>query len=515
MNKYRPTALIILDGWGYREDARGNAVALADTPVLDRLVSEHPHTLIQTSGLSVGLPEGQMGNSEVGHMNIGAGRTVYQSLTRITKSIDDGDFFENTVLKEAADNAAGPGRSLHLMGLVSPGGVHSHTDHMLAIVKLAKMHGVKNVFIHAFLDGRDTPPRSAEGYLAELEEDLKNIGLGEIVMISGRYYAMDRDNRWERVQLAYDALTLGLGLTAGSPAEAIEEAYARGEDDEFVKPTVITRGSNGPVTIKDGDSVVFFNFRADRAREITKAFIEPSFDGFKRERVYSNLYYVTMTEYDAEFSRVHIAFPPESINNTLGEYLGTLGLKQLRIAETEKYAHVTFFFNGGIEEPWAGEDRVLIPSPKVATYDLKPEMSAYEVADRAAAEIRSGKYDVVILNYANMDMVGHTGRLDAAIKAVSAVDDCVGKVAGAILESGGQFLLTADHGNSEEQLDEKNEPMTAHTTNPVRLILVRDGDEGLGLADGGTLADLAPTLLDMMELPLPPEMTGHTLLIRK
>jgi len=512
---YRPAALIILDGWGYSEETSGNAVYIADTPVLDRLVAEHPHTLIKTSGLDVGLPAGQMGNSEVGHMNIGAGRTVYQSLTRITKSIEDGDFFDNPVLVDAALNAAGPGRSLHLMGLVSPGGVHSHTDHLLALVRLAKSRGVLRVFVHAFLDGRDTPPRSADGYLKELEEGLREIGIGSIALISGRYYAMDRDNRWERVQLAYDALTLGKGLMAGSSEEAIEAAYARGEDDEFVRPTVILGEEGAPVTVNDGDSVVFFNFRADRARELTRAFTEPVFDGFERERVYSKLYYVTMTEYDAEFSHVHIAYPPESIDNTLGAYIGSLGLKQLRIAETEKYAHVTFFFNGGVEEPNPGEDRVLIPSPKVATYDLKPEMSAYEVAERAAEEIKSGVYDLIVLNFANMDMVGHTGVLEAAVKAVHAVDECVGVVSGAILEAGGQFLLTADHGNSEEMFDENGEPMTAHSVNPVRLVLVRDGDADLSLAEGGTLADLAPTMLDMMGLEKPSEMTGRTLLIRK
>jgi len=514
-NQYRPSALIILDGWGYRKETKGNAVALADTPVLDRLEAEHPLTLIRTSGLAVGLPDGQMGNSEVGHLNIGAGRTVYQSLTRITKSIEDGDFFENPVLVAAADNAAGPGRSLHLMGLVSPGGVHSHTDHLLALVRLAKQRGVKNIYVHAFLDGRDTPPRSADGYLSELEGGLLEIGLGEIASITGRYYAMDRDNRWDRVQLSYDALTRGKGIKAGNSEEAIEAAYARGEDDEFVKPTVIARGDDEPETINEGDSVVFFNFRADRARELTRALTEPDFDGFDRVRLYSKLYYVTLTEYDAEFSRVHIAYPPESIKNTLGEYIGSLGMKQLRIAETEKYAHVTFFFNGGVEEPNPGEERVLIPSPKVATYDLKPEMSAYEVAERAAAEVRSGVYDVMILNFANMDMVGHTGMLDAAMKAVHAVDECVGIVAEAIIEAGGQFLLTADHGNSEEEFDEEGDPMTAHSANPVRLILAREGDEGLGLANGGTLADLAPTLLDMMELPKPEEMTGRSLLIRK
>ena len=515
MIKRRPSALIILDGWGYREDTEGNAVALANTPVLDRLFTKHPNTLIGTSGFSVGLPDGQMGNSEVGHLNIGAGRTVYQSLTRITKSIEDGDFFYNPAFLEAAKIAGEPGHSLHLMGLVSPGGVHSHTDHLLALVRLAKKQGVSHVFIHAFLDGRDTPPRSADGYLAELEEGLKDIGLGEIAMISGRYYAMDRDNRWERVQLAYDALTLGTGLYAGSSKEAIESAYARGEDDEFVKPTLIDRGDRGPGIVQDGDAIVFFNFRADRARELTRAFTEPDFDGFTMERKYSEIFFVTMTEYDAEFSHVHIAYPPESIENTLGAYMGSLGLRQLRIAETEKYAHVTFFFNGMIEAPEPGEDRVLIPSPKVATYDLKPEMSAYEVAERAVAEIKSGVYDLIILNFANMDMVGHTGSLKAAVKAVEAVDECVGKVAEAIIDAGGQFLLTADHGNSEMQMDDDGEPMTAHSSNPVRLILVQDGDEDIRLMDGGTLADLAPTLLEMMELPQPPEMTGHSLLIRK
>ena len=510
--KNRPTMLMILDGWGYREACDGNAVALANTPVLDGLWENHPHTLIQASGLAVGLPEGQMGNSEVGHLNIGAGRTVYQSLTRITKSIKDGDFFENKVLLGAIEKALGSGRSLHLMGLVSPGGVHSHTDHLLALVRLAKTQGVNRVYIHAYLDGRDTPPRSAEGYLAELEEGLKEIGLGKIVLISGRDYAMDRDNRWERVQLAYDALTLGNGLHADSSKEAIEEAYARGENDEFVKPTNIYSSGEDPVTLQDGDGIIFFNFRPDRARELTRAFTEPVFDGFKRERTFSDLYFVTMTEYDDSFSHVHIAYEPESINNTLGSYISSLGLKQLRIAETEKYAHVTFFFNGGVEEPEPGEDRVLIPSPKVATYDLKPEMSAYEVAERAVLEINRGIYDLIILNFANMDMVGHTGVLEAAIKAVGAVDECVGKVADAVIKAGGQMLLTADHGNSEEEVAEDGEPMTAHTTNPVRLILIKDGDDAYSLTEGGTLADLAPTLLEMMGLAQPPEMTGHSLL---
>jgi 2,3-bisphosphoglycerate-independent phosphoglycerate mutase len=507
--------LMILDGWGYREATDGNAVALADTPVLDSLWNEHPHTLIQASGLAVGLPEGQMGNSEVGHLNLGAGRTVYQSLTRITKSIEDGDFFENPVLLGEKEKALESGSSLHLMGLVSPGGVHSHTDHLLALVRLAQKRGVCRVYIHAFLDGRDTPPRSAEGYLAELEDELDKIGLGKIVLISGRYYAMDRDNRWERVQLAYDALTLGTGLSAASSKDAIKEAYARDENDEFVKPTNIYLSSEDPVTIEDDDAVIFFNFRPDRARELTRAFTEPVFDGFKREKFFSNLYFVTMTEYDDTFLHVHIAFLPESIKNTLGTYISSLGLKQLRIAETEKYAHITFFFNGGVEEPDPGEERILIPSPKVATYDLKPEMSAYEVAERAVSEIGRNIYDLIILNFANMDMVGHTGILEAAIKAVEAVDECVGKVVDAVVKAGGQLLLTADHGNSEEEVAEDGEPMTAHTTNPVRLILIMDGDNNYSLTEGGTLADLAPTLLEMMELPQPPEMTGHSLLRKR
>ncbi|MCL2111658.1 MAG: 2,3-bisphosphoglycerate-independent phosphoglycerate mutase [Clostridiales bacterium] len=514
---HRPTMLMILDGWGYREERKGNAVALADTPVLDRLCAECPHTLIKTSGLAVGLPEGQMGNSEVGHLNIGAGRTVYQSLTRITKSIEDGDFFENPALSRAMAGARGVrGRSLHLMGLVSPGGVHSHTDHLLALVRMAKREGVERVHIHAFLDGRDTPPRSADGYLAELEAGLADIGLGRVASVMGRYYAMDRDNRWERVQLAYDALTLGEGLRAGSSAEAVSAAYARGEDDEFVKPTVVVSDGEGgePATVQDGDAIVFFNFRPDRARELTRAFTEPSFDGFPRTYVCYNLYYVTMTEYDASFSHVHIAYPPDAVENTLGAYVSSLGLRQLRIAETEKYAHVTFFFNGGVEEPVPGEDRVLIPSPQVATYDLKPEMSAYEVAKRCVSEIERGVYDLIILNFANMDMVGHTGSLEAAISAVQAVDECAGMVVDAVMKSAGQVLITADHGNSEAEFSETGEPMTAHTSNPVRLILVRGDDKGLSLSDGGTLADLAPTLLELMELPQPAEMTGRSLLVR-
>ena len=511
--KKRPSALIILDGWGYREEEKGNAVALADTPELDRLWAEYPHTLVGTSGLSVGLPDGQMGNSEVGHLNIGAGRTVYQSLTRITKSIEDGDFFENPALCGAMESARGSGHSLHLMGLVSPGGVHSHTDHLLALVRMAKLKGVEKVFIHAFLDGRDTPPRSAAGFVSGLEDGIREIGLGMVASVSGRYYAMDRDKRWERVQLAYDMLTLGTGLSAASSAGAIEAAYSRGEDDEFVKPTSIVPHGAGPVVIDDGDSVVFFNFRPDRAREMTRALTEPAEVGFQRERILRGLFYVTMTEYDASFSHVHIAYPPEVIADTLGAYISSLGLRQLRIAETEKYAHVTFFFNGGVEEPEPGEDRVLIPSPGVDTYDMKPEMSAYEVADRTVAEIERGVYDMIILNFANMDMVGHTGVLDAAVSAAGAVDECVGKVADAILGSGGQFLLTADHGNSEEEIDENGGPMTAHTSNPARLILACEDAEKYSLAADGVLADIAPTLLGLMGLEKPPGMTGRSLLL--
>jgi 2,3-bisphosphoglycerate-independent phosphoglycerate mutase len=512
--KRRPSMIVILDGWGYREETFGNAVAQAQTPVLDALWTEHPHTLIATSGLAVGLPEGQMGNSEVGHMNIGAGRTVYQSLTRITKSISDGDFFENPALTAAMENATP--HSLHLMGLVSPGGVHSHTDHLLALVRMAKQRGVKNIYIHAFLDGRDTPPRSAGGYLAQLETDLSEIGAGQIVSITGRYYAMDRDNRWDRIELAYDALTLGTGIRAASSADAIRAAYERGEDDEFVKPTNIVRDDDGevcsPTIIGDGDSVVFFNFRPDRARELTRAITEPEFEGFSRKAFCKDLCFVTMTEYDATLAHVFVAFPPEDVHNTLGEYISSLGLKQLRIAETEKYAHVTFFFNGGVEMPNPGEDRVLIPSPKVATYDLKPEMSAFEVTQRVCSQIDSGVYDVIILNFANMDMVGHTGVLEAAIKAVETIDTCAGIILTTLGNAGGQMLLTADHGNSEEVLTEDGRHITSHTTNPVRLILVRDDDADLALADGGALSDLAPTLLAMMELPQPAEMTGRSLL---
>jgi 2,3-bisphosphoglycerate-independent phosphoglycerate mutase len=551
---FRPTMLMILDGWGASDADYGNAVKAARTPNLDRLLAEHPNTLLKCSGLAVGLPEGQMGNSEVGHLNIGAGRTVYQALTRISKAISDGDFFTNPVLISAMENAKG--HALHIMGLVGPGGVHSHQAHLVALVRMAKAQGVENIYIHAFLDGRDTPPRSASAFLAELERDLSEVGAGQIATISGRYYAMDRDKRWERVQKVYDALTLGNGLSAASVTDAINAAYERGENDEFVLPTNIRingRGlenatadglandsvdgaekgfSNSAVgdsenevlaTVKDGDSVIFFNFRPDRARELTRCFVDPDFDGFLRSAAPSIPVFATMTEYDRTMPNVAVAFPPEDISNTLGEYLSHQGLSQLRIAETEKYAHVTFFFNGGVEEPNPGEERILIPSPKVATYDLQPEMSAFLVRDRVISEIVSGHFDVIVLNFANMDMVGHTGIMEAAIKAVEAVDGCVGAIADAILKVGGQLLITADHGNSETMLTEDGKPITAHSSNPVHLILVRanDADDvshtnghdvAIGLSDGGALSDLAPTMLDMMGLPIPAEMTGHSLL---
>jgi 2,3-bisphosphoglycerate-independent phosphoglycerate mutase len=506
--------LAILDGWGIGKDDAGNAVRAASTPNLDKLFANHPHTRLKSSGLAVGLPEGQMGNSEVGHLNIGAGRTVYQALTRITKSIKDGDFFENPVLLKAVRDAKADGRALHLMGLVGDGGVHSHEEHLVALLRLAKANDVERIYIHAYLDGRDTPPRSAEGYLAELEASIREVGTGKIATISGRYYAMDRDQRWERVQKAYDALTLGDGLRADSSAEAIAAAYARGENDEFVLPTNIYEEGARPVTIESGDSVVFFNFRPDRARELTRCFVDPEFGGFKRERSPEHLTFVTMTEYDATMPNVTVAYPPEPIVNTLGAYLSALGRTQLRIAETEKYAHVTFFFNGGVETPNPGEERVLIPSPKVPTYDLQPEMSAYLVRDRVVAAIEAETFDVIILNFANMDMVGHTGIMDAAVKAVEAVDSCVGDIVCAIEKVGGQLLITADHGNSELMCTADGAPVTSHSTNPVPLILFRAGDADDALAPEGALSDIAPTLLDMMGLEIPTEMTGHTLLLR-
>jgi 2,3-bisphosphoglycerate-independent phosphoglycerate mutase len=503
---------MILDGFGLSDETNGNAIAAARKPNLDRIFRKYPYSSIGASGEAVGLPAGQMGNSEVGHLNIGAGRVVYQEYTRITKAIRDGDFFENPALNRAADRALQSGGALHLLGLVSDGGVHSHNTHLCALLALAKKKGLKRVYIHAFLDGRDTPPRSAAAFLAELEKEIARIGVGRIVLISGRYYAMDRDKRWDRVRQAYDAISLGTGIPADGAADAIEAAYKAGENDEFVKPRNIFTPGEKPVVIEDGDSVVFFNFRPDRARELTRCFVDPRFNAFPREKSYDNLFFVTMTSYDAEMPRVETAYPPQTLKNTLGEYLSGLGLSQLRIAETEKYAHVTFFFNGGVEQPNAGEDRVLIDSPKVATYDLQPEMSAYPVTDETIARIESGKYDLIVLNFANCDMVGHTGIAEAATKAVEAVDACVGRIEKAVAAQGGQILLAADHGNAERMTDDDGTPFTAHTTNPVPLALI--AKKAPALLPGGRLCDLAPTLLDLMGLPQPAEMTGRSLIDR-
>ena len=504
------TALMILDGFGYSESSNGNAIRVAGIPFVLGLKKEYPHTLVGASGMDVGLPQGQMGNSEVGHLNIGAGRIVYQELTRITKDIDDGGFFEKSELIDAMQSAKKNGKKLHTYGLISDGGVHSHNEHLYALLKMAKQHGLDNVYIHCFMDGRDVPPDSGLGFIEALEAKIKEIGIGQIATVMGRYYAMDRDNRFERVQKAYTAMVNGEGLHAASAVQAMRQSYDKGEMDEFVKPTVIMNGDEPAATIGAGDSIIFFNFRPDRAREITRTFIDKDFNGFERQ--YFDVHYVCMTQYDKTFDNVTVAYKPQSLDNTLGEYLAKNGKRQFRIAETEKYAHVTFFFNGGVEKPNEGEDRFLIPSPKVATYDLKPEMSAYEVADEAVKHIESGEYDMMILNFANPDMVGHTGVLEAAVKAVTAVDACVSKVVGAILKMDGDVLITADHGNSEKMYDENGGPFTAHTTNPVPLILVGERYKSAKLASGGRLADLAPTLLDMMGLEKPSEMTGHSLI---
>jgi 2,3-bisphosphoglycerate-independent phosphoglycerate mutase len=502
----KPTMLLIMDGYGVSGQQAGNAIAAANKPNLDRIFATYPHTTIGASGLQVGLPEGQMGNSEVGHLNIGAGRIVYQELTKITKSVQDGDFFENPVLNEAMDHALSKGSSLHLLGLLSDGGVHSHIDHLLALIGMAARKGLEKVFVHGFLDGRDVPPRCAVQYVIQCEETMKQIGVGSIATISGRYYSMDRDNRWERVALAYQAMTSGIGEYADSAVAAVENAYSRGENDEFVRPTIV----NSDGMIQDGDAIIMFNFRPDRAREITRTFVDPEFSGFQREKMPQDLYYACMTQYDKTMPNVHVAYLPQNLKNTFGQYISELGLKQLRIAETEKYAHVTFFFNGGVEAPNPGEDRILVDSPKVATYDLQPEMSAYGVTDRVLEQIAEDRYDVIILNFANPDMVGHTGIMEAAVAAIEAIDSCVGKITDAVLAKGGQILLTADHGNAEAMLDETGAVQTAHSTNPVPLVFI--SNEPKELAEGGILADLAPTLLTMMDLPIPSEMTGKSLL---
>ena len=504
------TMLMILDGFGVNEKTEGNSVKLANTPNLDEILQKNPNTIIHTSGLEVGLPEGQMGNSEVGHTNIGAGRIVYQDLAKITKAIEDGDFFSVPEFVKAIENCKKNNSKLHILGLLSDGGVHSHNRHLYALLELAKRKDFENVYVHCFMDGRDTPPASGEGYISELEEKIKEKGVGQIATISGRFYAMDRDKRWERVSQAYNAIVNGEGEKYTSAISAIEESYQKETFDEFVKPTVITNKNGEPVAqIEDGDSVIFFNFRPDRAREITRSIVDKDFDGFETKKL--NTYFVCMTPYDETMPNVNIAYKKEEIKNTFGEYISKKGLKQLRIAETEKYAHVTFFFNGGEEKQYEGEDRILVPSPKVETYDLKPEMSAYEVTEKVVEAIKSEKYDSIILNFANPDMVGHTGSVEAAVKALETIDECVIKVVSAINEVNGVLLITADHGNAEQMIDYKTgEPHTAHTTNPVPLAIV--GMPSNKKLKEGRLADLAPTMLELMELPKPEEMTGESLI---
>ncbi len=509
--KDKLTMLIILDGFGDNQNKDGNAIKLAKTPNIDKLMKKYPNTDIFTSGLAVGLPEGQMGNSEVGHTNIGAGRIVYQELTRITKSIEDGDFFTNPEFIAAIENCKKHNSKLHILGLVSDGGVHSHNRHLYGLLEMAKRRDFENVYVHCFLDGRDTPPASAESYIVKLQEKMQEKEIGKIASICGRFYSMDRDKRWERVQKCYDALVKGEGKKASSAVKAIEDSYQKEVFDEFVEPTVICNGEEPVATIEKNDSVIFFNFRPDRAREITRALVDSDFNDFETKKDL-NLYFVCFTNYDETMPNVHIAFKKETLHNTFGEYISKLGYTQLRIAETEKYAHVTFFFNGGEEKLFKGEDRILVPSPKVETYDLKPEMSAYEVTDKVIEAIQKDYYDCIILNYANTDMVGHTGSLDAAIKAVEAVDKCVGRVVKLVEEKEGNLLITADHGNAEQMIDYKTgEPHTAHTTNPVPLILVTKNKK-LKLKTDGKLADLAPTMLDLMNLEKPGEMTGESLL---
>ena len=503
MNK-TPTVLVIMDGFGMGNPGAGNAVSLANTPVLDRLFAENAHTTLSASGLDVGLPDGQMGNSEVGHTNIGGGRVVFQDLPRISRAIDSGEFFKNPAYNKAMDDCLQKGSSLHLYGLLSDGGVHSTVEHLWALLKMAKDKGLEKVYIHAFLDGRDVSPTSGKDFVAQCVEKCAEIGVGKIATVMGRYYAMDRDKRWERLQMAYDAMVYGEGVQNSDPVDAVARSYENGVTDEFVEPVVCD--SQG--TISNNDSIIFFNYRPDRAREITRAIVDPEFDGFPRE--FFPTTYVCNTEYDASMPNVLVAWPRIAVKNGLGEYLSSLGMTQLRIAETEKYAHVTFFFNGGVETQYPGEDRVLVASPKVATYDLQPEMSACEVCDKCVERIRSGAYDVVILNFANCDMVGHTGVLEAAVQAVETVDACVGRVVDAALEMGGIAMITADHGNAEQIVQPDGSPMTAHTTNRVPFILCGAGTE----LREGRLADIAPTILDVMGLACPPEMDGKTLIVR-
>ncbi len=501
----KPLVLMILDGFGIAP-AEGNAIAAAKKPNLDKIFAENPHTQIGASGMDVGLPDGQMGNSEVGHTNIGAGRIVYQELTRITKSAQDGDMDKNEALVKAMKNAKENGKALHFMGLLSDGGVHSHNSHLYALLEMAKRMGLEKVFIHCFMDGRDVPPSSGKDYVADLLKKLDEIGVGKVATVMGRYYAMDRDNRWERVEKAYAAMVYGEGEQADCPLCAMQNSYDKEVTDEFVVPTVI----KGAEPISEGDSVIFYNFRPDRAREITRTLVDPDFTGFERKKGFFPLTYVCMTQYDATMPNVDVAYKPESLVNTFGEYISNKGLTQLRIAETEKYAHVTFFFNGGVEKQYPGEDRILVKSPAVATYDLQPEMSAYEVTEKMVEAVKSGKYDALILNYANCDMVGHTGVFEAAVKAVEAVDTCVGRVVEAVKEMGGCVLLTADHGNADRMVDTDGSPFTAHTTNPVPFCVINHPCQ---LREGGRLADIAPTMLKILDLPQPAEMTGESIIL--
>ena len=504
----KPVALIIMDGFGYNPDSYGNAIADAKKPNLDKLFAECPHTLIGASGLDVGLPDGQMGNSEVGHTNIGAGRVVYQMLVKISKSIKEGTIRKNPAIVGAVENCVKNGSALHLMGLLSDGGVHSHIEHLFGLMEMAKDMGVEKIYVHAFLDGRDVPPTSGAEYMEKLVEETQRIGAGKVATVMGRFYAMDRDNAWDRVEKAYAAMVYGEGVEGCCPVGAIKKSYEEGVTDEFMIPTVLDKEG----TIKAGDSVIFFNFRPDRARQITRAFVDPDFTGFPRKNGFFPLHFVCMTQYDATMPNVHVAFPPEALTMTMGEYISKNGLTQLRIAETQKYAHVTFFYNGGEEKTFPGEDRILIKSPDVETFDLKPEMSAYEVTDAVVKAIEEDKYNMIILNYANCDMVGHTGIEEAATKAVEAVDACVGRMVDAVLKAGGAALITADHGNAEKMKESDGAPFTAHTTNPVPLIVA---GYPCKLRDGGRLADLSPTMLDIMGLPKPPEMDGESLIVKE
>lgn len=523
--KTRPNCIIIMDGYGNNSEKNGNAIYSADSKNVKELMNTYPSTYIGASGMDVGLPEGQMGNSEVGHLNIGAGRVIYQDLTKITKAISDGDFFTNPALLKAINNAKDNNKNLHLYGLLSTGGVHSHITHLFALLKMAKDNGIKNTFVHCFLDGRDTPPQSGIDFVKQLQNELDRINYGKIASVCGRYYIMDRDNNWDRTEKAYNMITNGEGVKENDAITAVLNSYKNGITDEFMLPTNIVSDGKPVGLIEQGDSIIFYNFRPDRARQITRALSQkdftPYFDNekgkqmfFERKTGFLAPVYVGFAVYDSSFKDVFVAFPPEEIKNTLPQYISKLGLKQLHIAETEKYAHVTFFFNAKLEAPVEGETRIVIPSPKVATYDLKPEMSAYEVTEKVLEELDTDKYDVMVLNFANCDMVGHTGVFDAAVKAVKTVDECVKKVVDKILSMGGTAILTADHGNADKMVDENGEPFTAHTTNPVPFVVIGKEFIGKKLKDGGKLCDIAPTLLDMMGIEKPIEMTGKSLLIR-